>query len=501
MEQQQQQTGKKSQQQAGKKSQGITERERERALSKPEMDTPTATDGAPRAPRASVEPDDTGIAQVRAKFSTESVREAEELLPKMNIVALEKLKGFLRTKADSVGRDLKILTRKEEKLLQGQQTLEAELAKFVGRKKRISEALTRMRENLCKIPGFNCKTFELRGQAVVRDVVRDQWLMKGEMLETMEGLIRSGIREDSELAEDLAANEAEWRALMAEYCYTEELLVADRRKAGSPSRMFTGRLAINEDQGGRPWFGRLTAQRFGKRLVENKKPLRVLVFGSPDGSVNTGESRLKDLRTQSANYSKLAAKLERKVRESPQESKHDRRNRLNRHKINSAGLRDRVAAPVSEHHTEAAVEEQILCFLDYMRNTEREMEAIRDTVSQVQAFDDIRQHALQLLMENGGIPGRHGIDHAVWEEIVRSSLKLSRVELEEKMRDLRDMTEFRRAALVQQMEENEAFVRERGQSVFPPKRPRTAMEFDGDGGRGDGQTELESFNMMQASRY
>ena len=73
-------------------------------------------------------------------------------------------------------------------------TLEEELAKFVEKKKRIAETLTRMRDNLCKVQGFNCKTFELRGEAVVRDTVRDQWLVKGEMLETMEELIREGIK-------------------------------------------------------------------------------------------------------------------------------------------------------------------------------------------------------------------------------------------------------------------------------------------------------------------
>ena len=163
-------------------------------------------------------------------ISDENLREAEDLLPKMNFSALKKLKGLLRDKADSVKRDLAILTRHEQKLLKVSGTLEEELAKFMEKKKRIAETLTRMRDNLCKIPGFNCKTFELRGEAVVRDTVRDQWLAKGEMLETMEELIQKGTKEDKEISNDLAVNEEEWRRLFREYLQVEERLVSGQRR-------------------------------------------------------------------------------------------------------------------------------------------------------------------------------------------------------------------------------------------------------------------------------
>ena len=108
-----------------------------------------------------------------------------------------------------------------------------------------------------------------------------------------------------------------------------------------------------------------------------------------------------------------------------------------------------------------------------MAATEVELEGIRDAVQQVVGLDDVRQHALQMVMENGAIPGRHGIDRTAWGDIVKSSLKLSRAELEEKIKDLNDMTRFKQEALRNQLREID---QSRGQRelVFTPRRTRTA---------------------------
>ena len=67
------------------------------------------------------------------------------------------------------------------------------------------------------------------------------------------------------------------------------------------------------------------------------------------------------------------------------------------------------------------------------------------------------------------LTARPGVD------IVKSSLKLSRAELEEKIKDLNDMTRFKQEALRNQLREND---QSRGQRdlAFTPRRTET-VEF------------------------
>ena len=164
------------------------------------------------------------------RFSSENIKEAEELLPHMTVAALQKLKKLLEIKADAVRRDLNYLQSNEHQLSRINKTLEKQRQRWRRRKERTAGRLELLRNNLCKIPGFNCQLFLMRGKETMKDTLRDQWLVKGEMLDNMEDLVAEGIEEDDELYNALAKNEAEWRKLMGEYSYEEEQLVSAERR-------------------------------------------------------------------------------------------------------------------------------------------------------------------------------------------------------------------------------------------------------------------------------
>lgn len=348
------------------------------------------------------------------KISQENIQEAEQLLSRMNAHSLLKLKRLLRTKGHAIKKDIDLLEHNENTLVDLAVRLQEEKDNLERDKQKLSDTLAMMRDNLCKVADFNCKLFELRGEAVIDDSVKDQWTEKSEMLQKMEDLVRKGIEEDLKISKQFEESEKEWKKMMLDYMDYEEQIV-------------------------------------------------------------TAHSRLEDLKVQTKNYEDLVEKQQSQLDELSSKPDADGTN-VSRHAANIVLLRRKVTEPLADDYKPEAVQKLLDAFNEYIAATDEEMLEVKALASQVEATDDIRQHALELILNQSDQPGHHGVDEAIWAEIVRCSIKASEAGLRAKTEDLKDLISFKEKVLLDQIKENEFLRQEAGLGLPDPSLSVPAEE-------------------------